>query len=165
MKNQKAFTLIELLIVIAIISIIAGIVFVALDPLTRFKDARDSRRWADASAIMTAIKVSQIDNGGSYISALTNSTTAGVVYMIGTSTTACNATNCNTLVTSSTACVDLSQLVTGGYLGTVPVSPNAANSTWSNGLSGYTVQRASTTGIITVTACDHERAASISVTR
>jgi len=36
--NSKGFTLIELLIVIAIVAVIAGATFVALDPLTRFRD-------------------------------------------------------------------------------------------------------------------------------
>ena len=44
MEKRRGFTLIELLVVIAIISILAVVVFVALDPVTRFQDARDSRR-------------------------------------------------------------------------------------------------------------------------
>jgi len=43
MKSKKGFTLIELLVVIAIISILAVVVFVALDPVKRFADARNSK--------------------------------------------------------------------------------------------------------------------------
>jgi len=164
MKNKKAFTLIELLIVIAIISIIAGIVFVALDPLSRFKDARDSRRWADASAIITAIKVSQIDNGGAYIAAI-NSTAPGTVYMIGEATTGCSTTpTCTTPVASTTACVDLTDLVTDGYLGNVPVSPTGAGDEYSSSTTGYTLKRESN-GIITIAACENENTTEIKVVR
>jgi len=161
MKNKKAFTLIELLIVIAIIAIIAGIVFVALNPLARFAAARTSRRWADASAIMTAIKVSQIDNGGSYVTsvaALQN----GLTYMIGTSTNG-GMQACSTTISTSSA-VDLTALVTGGYLGSVPVSPNG-NFTYYNGsTTGYTLTKA-TSGLITITACDSESVPQPSVSR
>src|SRR3990172_6828753 len=116
MKAQKAFTLIELLIVIAIISIIAAVAFVALDPLTRFRDARDSTSWADITAILDAVKIDQIDHGGSYISAVANMT-AGEVYMIGDGSLmsagcADNNASCDTDVTSDTHCVNLAGLAT-----------------------------------------------------
>ncbi|MBU2541977.1 prepilin-type N-terminal cleavage/methylation domain-containing protein [Patescibacteria group bacterium] len=165
-KNSAGFTLIELLIVIAIIAIIAAVVFVALDPLTRFRDARDSRRWSDASALMSAIKVDQVDNGGSYLTAIT-SVTDDVVYMIGTAVAGCDdaydAGNCDSVVVNDTACVDLSGLVTGGYIGSVPVSPNGS-ATWTSSTTGYTLTKAST-GILTIQACESENSDSISVSR
>ena len=153
--NKKGFTLIELLIVIAIIAILAAVAFVALDPLTRFRTARDSSRWADISAVLSAIKVQQVDNGGSYLAAITSMAT-GTVYMIGDGTTGCDAT-CNTTVASSTACVDLSGLVTAGYVGKVPISPNGAG-TWTASTTGYTLQR-DTSGIVTARACEKENSA------
>lgn len=162
--NKEGFTLIELLIVIAIIAIIAAVVFVALNPLKRFQDARDSRRAADISALLSAIKVHQIDNGGSYLSAIA-STTAGSVYMIGTDTGSCSSYNsyCDTAVTGAATCVDLTGLVTGGYLGSVPISPNGSGS-WTAGHSGYTLTRAST-GIITVRSCESEDTTEISASK
>jgi len=168
-RNLKGFTLIELLIVITIIAILASIVFVALDPLTRFRQARDSRRWADASALLSAIKVNQIDNGGFYLSTTTaanysvNSMVAGTVYMIGTVNTGCDKT-CITSVSGGTSgCVDLSALVTGGYLGSVPISPNGVT-TWTSATTGYTLQKDSN-GIITVRACEGEQGTEIKVAR
>lgn len=162
--RQRGFTLIELLIVIAIIAIIAAVVFVALDPLTRFRDARDSSRWSDVSAMLSAIKVDQVDNGGAYLTAITN-VTAGSVYMIGTATSGCDDQNsyCDVDVTNDTACVDLSGLVTEGYLGNVPVSPNG-EATWTSSTTGYTLTKAST-GIITISACESENSDAISVAR
>ncbi len=63
-KNKKGFTLLELLIVIAIIATIAVVVFVALDPLTRFVDARNIQRWQDIGSIADSIRLYQVDNNG-----------------------------------------------------------------------------------------------------
>lgn len=164
-RKNAGFTLIELLIVIAIIAIIAAIVFVALNPLKRFQDARDARRAADITQLLSAIKLHQVDNGGTYLTPITASTTAGQVYMIGTDTTGCNGfdTYCTTDVTTSTNCINLSGLVTGGYLGSLPISPNGSGS-WAAGHTGYTLSRAST-GIITVKSCENEDTSEISISR
>ena len=95
MYMKKGFTLIELLIVIAIIAIIAAVIFVALDPLRRFQDSRDSTRWQEATSIIDAIKVDQVDNGGQYITAVYN-TNVGSVYMISDGATAVGCDDYNT---------------------------------------------------------------------
>ena len=170
--NRQGFTLIELLIVMAIISIIAAVVFVALDPLTRFRDSRDAARWTDISALVSAIKIDQVDNGGFYMTAV-NDLTPNEVYMItngaATDCTAGNA-NCAIDVTGASGvshCVDLASLVTDGYLGKIPASPNGLGS-WgpgsTNKLSGYTIEK-SPTGILTVRACEAENVAEIKVSR
>jgi len=163
-KTKKGFTLIELLIVIAIIAIIAGVVFVALDPLTRFQDSRDSARWQDASELITAIKVDQVDNGGAYLTAITGMT-PGEIYMISSdnTTAGCDTQACDVTVTDSNNCVDLSGLVQQGYIGRIPVSPNGEGA-WTSSITGYTLM-ASTTGIIEVTACEPENSTAITVSR
>ena len=162
---KKGFTLIELLIVIAIIAIIAAVVFVALDPLTRFQDARDSSRWTDVGAIIAAIKVDQVDNGGSYLSAVATTTNAGV-YMIGTCTSGATATSitdyCDTNP-DQVSCVDLTQLVTDGYMSSVPVSPNGSG-TWTSSTTGYTLERRGN-GILFIRACESENSDEIEVGR
>ena len=159
---KKGFTLIELLIVISIIAILASVVFVALDPLKRFQDARDSSRWADISALISAVKVYHVDNGGNYPTAIADSMGAGSTYMIGTDTAGCNLT-CDTAVGGSAYCVDLTALVTAGYLGEVPVSPNGTG-TWGVGVTGYTITKYDT-GIIKVAACESENSDSISISK
>lgn len=168
-KRIAGFTLIELLIVIAILAIIAAIVFVALNPGARFREARNARRWSDASAAMNAIKVDQVDNGGSYLASIT-AMTAGDVYMItnggGTDCDGQNA-NCAVPVTVEALpgdhCVDLAGLITEGYLGSIPISPDGAG-TWAADISGYTIQREAT-GILTIRACESEGAAAIEMSR
>lgn len=164
--NQRGFTLIELLIVIAIIAILAAVVFVALDPLTRFQDSRDAVRANDITELLTAIKVDQIDNGGSYLSDV-SAMTAGDVYMIGTATSGCDDDNtlCDTNVTADTDCVDLGGLVTEGYMASVPISPDGdTNAAWDAATTGYTLQRDST-GILTVRSCESENTTEIIVAR
>jgi len=166
LRKKQGFTLIELLIVIAIIAILAGVVFVALDPLTRFQDSRDSVRWQNVSELSSAIKVHQVDNGGAYIQAIADMT-PGEVYMIAgdNTTTGCNAqnANCDTAVVDSNNCVDLSGLVTAGYIGKVPVSPNGAGA-WTESITGFTIS-ASSTGALTIRACESENSSEIEIVR
>ncbi len=164
--NHRGFTLIELLIVVAIIAILAAVVFVALDPLTRFQDSRDSVRWQQASEIMSAIKLYQVDNGGYYPSNVT-SAASSVVYMIndGSIVTGCDSQNasCDTDVTATASCINLSDLVTGGYLGQLPISPEGVG-TWSAGVSGYTLEK-DANGALHVRACESENSEEIEIVR
>ncbi|MFA7245258.1 MAG: prepilin-type N-terminal cleavage/methylation domain-containing protein [Candidatus Magasanikbacteria bacterium] len=158
---KKGFTLIELLIVISIIAILASVVFVALDPLKRFQDARDSSRWADISSLVSAVKVYQVDNQGSYPTEV-GGMTASTTYMIGTDASGCNS-GCTDWTVSQAACIDLTELVTEGYLGEVPVSSNGAG-TWTTGKTGYTITKYDT-GLVTVAACESENSDNISVSK
>lgn len=161
LRNKKGFTLIELLIVIAIVAVLAAIVFVALDPATRFQDSRDARRFSDVAEVLHAIKIDEVDNGGYPIAAV-SALTDGETYMIGTATTGCDVT-CDATITSTTHCVDLSGLVTEGYFGSIPISPNGTGS-WSASLTGYALTPSST-GTLTVQACESENVSSISLSR
>ena len=151
------------MIVIALIAILAGVVFVALDPAKRFGDARDSSRWTDITAILSAIKVDQVDNGGSYIASVT-SATAGTNYMIsgGATVTGCDLT-CDAVIADGANCVDLSGLATEGYLPNVPISPEGTGS-WSTTYTGYYMTK-NANGSVTVGACESENVAAISVTQ
>lgn len=54
-KDSKGFTLLELLIVIAIIGILSVVVILVLNPAETLKKARDSQRMADLNTLKTAI--------------------------------------------------------------------------------------------------------------
>jgi len=154
-KKSKGFTLIELLIVIAIIIILAAIVFVALNPLQRFQQARNAKRWADITAVLNAVKIDQVDNGGAYMAAIT-ALTEGNYYEIGTCTSGASCTG----QAVEAGCVDLAGLVTDGYLGSIPTDPQSGTAVQT----GYYLMK-SATGIITVGACEAEAGETIKASR
>lgn len=156
MNNNKGFTLIELLVVIVIISILAAIIFVAVDPGTRFGDARDARRRAEVVSILNAVLKYQVDNDGDLPSAIDSTTTSSQV--LGTAGTGCTAA-C-TDATTVDACVDLSGDLVDTYLAAIPQDPD----TGTAAITDYYINKTAN-GRILVGACDPENATSISVTR
>lgn len=90
-ERDFGFTLIELLIVIAIIGILAAAVVVVLNPAELVKQARDTQRIADIDSLNTALKLADIDgqNLGTstviYLSLPDTSTTCAS-YALATST-------------------------------------------------------------------------------
>ncbi len=64
MKKYSAFTLLELLIVIAIIGILASLAAVSYSSAQR--RARDSQRQADLKAIQNAVEQYYADHNGNY---------------------------------------------------------------------------------------------------
>jgi prepilin-type N-terminal cleavage/methylation domain-containing protein len=131
-KNaQKGFTLIELLVVIAIIAILGTVVFVALDPVTRFADARDSRRWNDVNTLLTATHQYIVDNGGDLPTGLATNTPS-------------------TELGSCTTCINLATPL-APYLASVPLDPSDGTAAET----GYTVA-VDANNIVTIAAPDAE---------
>lgn len=156
MKKQKGFTLIELLIVIVIISILAAIIFVAVDPATRFSDARDARRRSEIVSILNAVLHFQVDNNGTLPTGIDAVPASSQV--LGTAATGCDS-GCGAITTVA-ACLNLTTDLVDIYLATIPLDPLAGAST----NTGYYINKTAG-GRILVGACDPENAASITVTR
>ncbi len=156
LSGRQGFTLIELLIVIAVMAILTTVVFVALNPLARFQDSRNSRRWSDVNAILGAIKLDQVDNGGAYETEITT-LVDDANYIIGTNDDGLNCANltCDVTVTD---CVDISGLVGEGYLPKMPYDPNDTEVSEEDGdvlISKYYLRKTSN-GAMAVGACTSE---------
>ena len=80
----------------------------------------------------------------------------------GATVTGCDLT-CDAVIADGANCVDLSGLVTEGYIPAFPVSPDGTGS-WSTTYTGYYMTK-NANGSVTVGACESENVAAISVTQ
>ena len=54
-KSVKGFTLIEILVVVALIAILTAITFIAINPAKNFADTRNAQRSSDVTQILNAV--------------------------------------------------------------------------------------------------------------
>jgi type IV pilus assembly protein PilA len=66
---KRAFTLIEVLVVIGIIAILAAVVLVAVNPARQFKLARDSQRVSNVNALLNAVGQNMSEHRGIFVCA------------------------------------------------------------------------------------------------
>jgi prepilin-type N-terminal cleavage/methylation domain-containing protein len=89
-RNPRAsFTLIELLIVIAVVAILSVVVVLVLNPAELLKQARDSNRLADMQTLNKALILYQGDRGGSLGAASTT-----YLSLVDPAATSTAGTNC-----------------------------------------------------------------------
>ncbi len=142
-SNNKGFTLIEIILVVAVIAILAGIVIFAVNPTKQLADSRNANRKADVNTILNASYQYTVDN--SSIPANITSTATEI---------------CKTGAASCTGLIDMSVLTAAGkYLVSIPVDSKATG----NG-AGYRISK-DANGKIVVDAPNAENGITISVTR
>lgn len=146
-KQNKGFTLIELIIVIAIIAILAAAVLVAIDPARRLHESRNARRWSDIENIIDAVIKYQTDNEGEHYTTV-ESLSDDVYYTIGTCIGGGNS-GC-TAQTTQTACVNLTD-IGSNYMAKIPIDPKDGTESQTD----YYLMK-DENGAITVGACDPE---------
>ncbi|HLC99846.1 MAG TPA: type II secretion system protein, partial [Patescibacteria group bacterium] len=64
LQSKRGFTLVELLVVIAVIAILFAVILLALNPAQRFKDSRNARRLTDVRSIVDAVATYTADKKG-----------------------------------------------------------------------------------------------------
>ncbi|MBP9802629.1 type II secretion system protein [Patescibacteria group bacterium] len=93
---QKGFTLIELMIVIALIAFIGSVIFVAVDPAKRIGEAKDAVRLSNTLTIGKALSLAIMDHDS--VPVAMESLTGNTPYMLVTEGGSTSGTcNCNVL--------------------------------------------------------------------
>lgn len=147
-RKQAGFTLLEVLLVVAIIAILAGIVIIAINPGKNLGDSRNSQRSADVNTIINGVYQYSLDNNGSIPAGITTTSTE----------------ICATGASSCTGLVDLSALTTSGkYLVSLPKDPQCSSVCAANGI-GYKISK-DANGRLTVVASFAEQGKTISVSK
>lgn len=146
-KKQWGFTLLEVLLVVAILALLAGIVIVAINPGRQLANSRNAQRNSDVKTIIDAIYNYDIDN-----SALPTTVTT-------TATDICRTTGAN-----CTGLIDLGVLTASSkYVVAIPQDPQCVSLCSTYG-TGYKVSK-DVNNRVTVSSTYAEQGATISVTR
>lgn len=146
LKPKSGFTLIEILITMAIIAILAAVVIIAINPARQFATARNTQRWTAVNSILNGVHQNIIDNHGTWNCAVALPATATVI--------------------KETGGVDICSCLVATYLAALSYDPKTGSYTdCSTYDTGYTIFQDATTGRITVAAPQAELTQLITVTR
>lgn len=145
--KQSGFTLLEVLLVVAIIAILAGIVIIAINPSKQLGDTRNSQRQSNVTTISNAVYQYYLDNN----------TLPSTIPSSSTQICATTGANCSSLI-------DLGVLTTNEkYLVSLPSDPQCPTGCGTYG-TGYFISK-DANNRVTVTAPSAENGKTISATR
>lgn len=153
--KQQGFTLVEVLLVVVIIAILAGVVIVAINPARQISQANNTQRNSDVKTLLDGIHQYAIDKRGALPAALAipeGSTELAAIEIGSTATTE----------------VDICADIVPVYIAKLPIDPTDADATFTTCTAayhtGYTVA-VDADGRVTVAAPSAELSETISVTR
>jgi type II secretory pathway pseudopilin PulG len=127
-RPTAAFTLIEIMLIVAAIAILAGATVLAINPTRHLEDVRNGQRKIDVATIWSAIQQYRLDTHGSVPSSISSGTLSQCTTEVFNDQFAiCKTTGCSVM---------LDELTTDGkYLSEVPIDPSAESELYS----GYNV--------------------------
>ena len=145
MKNStyKGFSLVEILVVVALIAILATITIVAINPAKNFADTRNTQRSADVSTILNAVTQYTSEQGHT-------------IADLGTIPTCPTPTEIGT----GTGLVNLTTTLVDEYVVAIPMDPSEG--TAEN--TGYEICT-TTSGRVVISAMHPENGKTITVQR
>jgi len=120
-KKYEGFSLIEILVVVALIIILATITIVAINPAKNFRDTRNAQRSADVMQILNAVTQYTSEEG----------------HLLGDLGTIpdCPPTGTSAFIGSDVANVNLTTTLVEEYIVEIPIDP----STGTEANTGYTI--------------------------
>ena len=135
-NEKKGFTLVELMIVLAILALLAAIIIFALNPAQLFARARDSQRFADLRALTSAINYYLVITSTPVLDGGTNtlcvgSTGSATIYATSAVTAAVPWATTNTTVRGmdGSGWIKINFVLTGETpLGSLPMDPKNSGS-------------------------------------
>jgi len=129
-KTMNGFTLIEILVVVALIAILTAITFIAINPAKNFADTRDAQRSSDVVQILNAITQYTSEQGHT-LTTLTPVTGGNIVIPTCTGSVPEMAT-----IGTASGNVNLLTNLVDAYIVGIPFDPSGGHSTTD---SGYVV--------------------------
>ena len=144
--KKKAFTLIEVLLVVVIIAILAGIVIIAVNPGRQISQTNNAQRDSDVRAILDAVVQFSVENRGTL--------PAGITAVA-------------TTVGSAVGQIDICADIVPTYVAAMPFDPTTTGAQYTSCASydtGYTILE-DANGRVTVAAPGAELSEVISATR
>lgn len=145
-SSRRGFTLIEVLLVVVIIAILAGIVIIAVNPARQIAQTNNAQRDSDVRAVLDAVHQYSVDNRGVLPTEITDTPT---------------------VVGSGVGQIDICTYLVPTYVAEMPFDPTATGAHYTDCTdydTGYSISASATDGRITVSAVG-ELSETISVTR
>ncbi len=159
-SKKQGSKLVELLLVVLSIAVLAGIVFVAINPTMQLSDTRNAQRRSDVKVLADALNQYAADTENA-MEALGIPVTGEEIEGCGMPLEATSICQSGSDSCRDVAMVSLDALTEGGsYLPSIPVDPSGPE-----GTSGYAVVQDADSGHLTVCAPLAERGATIALTK
>jgi prepilin-type N-terminal cleavage/methylation domain-containing protein len=151
LQANKGFTLLEIMLVVGLFAVVAGILIVTINPSRYYANARNIQRRADLERIQGALNEYSIERDGKLPSIVSST-----LQMIGTATSTCKVTCGSGTASTSVSCVNLGTTLSPLYIQSMPIDPT----TGSASKTYYAVQKlvygtSTPTGLL-IRACSTE---------